>query len=187
MESRRVSVQGVILYGPPAAGKDTITQHLTTLDPRYVLFPRLKVGPGRTASYRMATAAQLAALRGRGDVIWENERYGAVYVVDRTELRRRLASHVPVVHLGQLDAVEAVTRATPGADWLIVYLSCPREIARHRIAARATGDLAARLAAWDQTAPLPDADATFDTSRMAPADVARAIHARVQGAAAGRD
>ena len=33
---------GVILYGPPAAGKDTITGELLALDPRYRQFSRLK-------------------------------------------------------------------------------------------------------------------------------------------------
>jgi predicted PilT family ATPase len=35
---------GILLYGPPAAGKDTITTALAALDARYAPFRRLKVG-----------------------------------------------------------------------------------------------------------------------------------------------
>lgn len=76
-------VHGMILYGPPAAGKDTITAALRQLDPRYVLFQRIKAGPGRSTGYRMADADALDALRAAGDVIYEHQRYGATYVIDR--------------------------------------------------------------------------------------------------------
>ena len=41
---------GVILYGPPAAGKDTVTRELTTLEGEVHLFSRVKAGSGRTES-----------------------------------------------------------------------------------------------------------------------------------------
>ncbi|MDO3687683.1 hypothetical protein [Micromonospora sp. C28ISP2-4] len=100
-------MRGVILYGPPAAGKDTITRALTDADPADRLFRRLKAGPGRTAGYRMTTADKLKELRSRGEVAWENDRYGARYIVDRPALRRDLTDYVPVVHLGQTEAVDA--------------------------------------------------------------------------------
>jgi len=40
-----VAFDGVLLYGPPAAGKDTVSAALIAVDARYVLFERLKVGP----------------------------------------------------------------------------------------------------------------------------------------------
>ncbi|MGV9303830.1 hypothetical protein ACWDLG_10705 [Nonomuraea sp. NPDC003727] len=39
-----MSLQGIVLYGPPASGKDTVTAALRRLDPRFVLLPKLKVG-----------------------------------------------------------------------------------------------------------------------------------------------
>jgi hypothetical protein len=39
---------GVILYGPPGAGKDTVTAALTSPDARFQLFRRIKAGAGRT-------------------------------------------------------------------------------------------------------------------------------------------
>jgi guanylate kinase len=172
-------MKGIILYGPPAAGKDSITTALHQLDSRYALYHRLKVGPGRTAGYRMADEATVDALRANGDVVWENRRYDALYVVDRPSLAQRLGNGIPVVHLGQLPAVDAVTEAVPGSRWLVVYVWCPRDVAEERIIARGTGDTAARLAAWDATEPLPDSDLTLNTAQVLPLDAARQIHRHV--------
>lgn len=169
-------MRGVILYGPPAAGKDTITRALSDLDPACRLFQRLKAGPGRTASYRMTTAEHVDELRIAGDVVWENHRYGAVYVVDRPTLEADLIDHVPVVHLGQVEAVQAVKSSVPEARWLAVYVYCARHVAQERITARATGDTDARLRAWDETPPLPDASLTIDTGTTSPTDAACQIH-----------
>lgn len=146
-------MRGVILYGPPASGKDTITRELRQLDPAYIQFPRIKAGPGRTTGYRMTTPADIQRLRERGEVIWENSRYESVYVVDRPELLRLLGDQVPVVHLGQLEAVGAITKAVPDASWLTVYVHAPRDVAAARIAARRTGDDASRLRAWARPSP----------------------------------
>lgn len=169
-------MRGVVLYGPPAAGKDTITAALHRLDDRYVQFPRLKIGPGRTTGYRMTTVEHLHALRQGGDIIFENRRYGAIYVIDRTELLRRLQAHIPVLHVGQPEAITAITQATPHAHWLRVALWCPRDIAEHRIRARNTGDTDERLRAWDATPPLRQADLTINTAATSPEEAAAQIH-----------
>ncbi|PXY23713.1 kinase [Prauserella coralliicola] len=177
---------GVIFYGPPAAGKDTVTAALTEICSGYRLFPRLKAGPGRTAGYRMTTPEAIDQLRRDGAVVWENSRYDSTYVVDRPHLEQMLsAGVVPVVHLGQLPGVDAVASAVPGARWLRVYLWCPRDVAAQRIAGRATGDDWARLQVWDATEPLQAADLTINTAEVAPASAAAAIHARVLAAPAG--
>ncbi len=126
--------RGIILYGPPASGKDTVTAALRVLDSRYVLFPRLKAGPGRTGGYRMTTPQHLDELYRAGAIVWENERYGARYAIDLPELAARLGQHVPVVHLGQVPAIKAVQAATADAHWLLVYLWCPRDEATRRLA-----------------------------------------------------
>jgi guanylate kinase len=168
---------GVLLYGTPGTGKNTVTAALAELDARYQLFQRAKHGPGRTTGYRMISAAALAELRGRGEVIWENHRYGATYVVDRPQLQVAAVTRVPVVHLGQVAAVAAVLTAAPELGWLTVELWCPRPVATHRIHARGTGDETARLAAFDQTDRLPGADLRIDTSVVDPHQAARRIHA----------
>ncbi|MCL2580974.1 MAG: guanylate kinase [Streptosporangiales bacterium] len=178
----------VVLYGPPAAGKDTVTRALAEIDARYRLFPRLKCGTGRTGGYRMITRAELGEIRGRpGEVIWENTRYSAVYVVDRSQVTRMLAAgQVPVLHLGQPEGVRAVVGSLPDVAVLVVGLECPRDVALERAAARGTGDLAERAAAYDATPPLHFADLTVDTSTTVPQDAAALIHQRTEASAPRR-
>jgi guanylate kinase len=168
-------MRGVILYGPPAAGKDTVTEALHSLDPRYSLFRRLKAGAGKTAGYRMTTSAVLGELRENGDLIWENSRYGAIYAVDRPGLLDHLVAGCPVLHLGQVEAIDAVIKATPDANWTVVYVWCPRDIAAKRLMARNPEDVEDRLRAWDQTVPLESADLTINTAQAGPEAVAGKI------------
>ncbi|MEU9828974.1 phosphotransferase-like protein [Micromonospora chersina] len=128
----------------------------------------------------MASAEQVERLRAEGSVVWENHRYGAVYVTDRPTLRADLINHIPVVHLGQVEAVQAVKSALPEARWLTVYVWCPRAVAHERSQTRATGDTAARLQAWDQTQPLQHADLTIDTSAVAPEEAVSQVHERLR-------
>jgi guanylate kinase len=156
----------VILYGPPAAGKDTITRKLERLSSRYSLFPRLKIGGGRTAGYRITDPAEIERMRAAGDVIWENHRYGSSYFVDRGMLNAEVELGIPVLHLGQAEAINAVRDALNHVRWLVVYVWCPRDVAVRRIEARQTGDTAARMQAWDATPPVP-ADLTINTAEVA--------------------
>lgn len=167
---------GVILYGPPAAGKDTVTAALTALDARFRLFERIKCGPGRTAGYRMRTESDLARLRTAGEIIWENTRYGATYVIDRPTLDEMMRTgSLPVIHAGQPEVVDAVRAATPGRNWAVVALTNSRETAYARIEDRGTGDTAERMNAWDATPPLLAADLTIDTDTTAPDQAASRI------------
>ncbi len=178
--------QGVILYGPPAAGKDSITTILSRINGRYSLFQRLKVGGGRTAGYRMTDDARVAALRDAGEIVWENRRYGALYLVDRSPLLAQLQAGIPILHLGQPESIEAIRKSVK-AEWLIVSVWCPREIAAARIAARITGDTDDRLRAWDETPALRCPDLTIDTSLGSAEEAARAVHERVMSSASAED
>lgn len=169
----------VILYGPPAAGKDAVTKALAELGSEYVLYRRLKVGGGRTSGYRMTTLSDIETRRGKDDVIWENWRYDALYVVERTSLTEMLRACNPVLHLGQVEAVKAVTAALPGTQWLVVWLWCPRDVAIERLTKRGVADMAARLRAWDDTEPLPGADISLNTTEGCPAAAAATIHSRI--------
>ncbi|MBW1603494.1 guanylate kinase [Streptomyces sp. JJ66] len=151
---------GIILYGPPASGKDTITAALTEQNPQLVLFTRLKIGEGRSQGYRMGTVEQLDQLEATGDVIYRNDRYNNIYVVDRPGLDAvYTAGQVPVVHLGQIAGIRALTARYP-ATWLAVRLSCPRNVTEQRSALRGDTDTQARLAAWDATDTDLQANAT---------------------------
>ncbi|MEU5449964.1 guanylate kinase [Streptomyces californicus] len=172
--------QGVILYGPPASGKNTITTALSDLHPRYAQFARLKVGTGKATGYRMGTHEQLHELESAGDVVYANARYGNTYVIDRPGVDAAFAAGVPVVHLGQVDGVRALVDGY-AADWSVVLLWCPREVTEQRSAGRGDSDTAARLAAWDATRedlnmhPGATWDLTIDTAEVPPQDTARLI------------
>jgi guanylate kinase len=177
-----VTAAGILLYGPPASGKDTVTAALQRrLGGRVVHYAKLKVGAGRTAGYRFATPAELDQLRRSGDVLYENERYGNVYAVDRPgllDIVRRSA--LPVLHMGQLAGVRAVREAT-ALPWLSVLVWCDRETAAQRLRQRGSGDLDARLRAWDETAgdltgQRPgDFDLVVDTAELDPEAAAAVI------------
>ncbi|GAA1429333.1 hypothetical protein GCM10009601_44370 [Streptomyces thermospinosisporus] len=178
--------QGILLYGPPAAGKDTITAALAELDARYVPFARLKIGAGKTQGYRMGTPEQLAALEARGDVIYRNDRYGNIYVVDRPGLDQAMeGGRIPVVHLGQMVGMERVTALYP-VLWVRVLLWCSKETTARRSPQRGDTDTAARLAAWDATqadlAAHPRArwELGVDTEATAPREAAERIDAIVR-------
>jgi guanylate kinase len=167
--------RGIILYGPPAAGKDTVTATLTSADDRIQLFHRLKAGGGRSSSYRLVDDAHIDAEAAAGNIAWENRRYGSRYAIDTPALLTAAAKHVPVVHLGQAEAIEAVQAATPEVRWLVVQLWCPREVAAARLTVRNPEDVAERLSAWDATERLPEAHLTLDTSVAAPTEAAAKI------------
>ena len=178
---------GVILYGPPACGKDTVTAELTRLDSAYVYFRKMKTGTGRADGYRMASPAEVDRLAQGGQILYENHRYGNRYVVDRPALDAVLAAgRVPVIHMGQVAGVRALRRH--GGSWLSVLLWCARDVAAERARNRSLADLDMRLAAWDETAADIDENGTddftlrIDTALTAPGSAAEAIHlARSRG------
>lgn len=138
----------VVLFGPPASGKDTVTASLARLDPRYTLFPKLKTGRGRTFGYRTATSEELAVLRSRQAIVQESQRYGNTYAVDRETLDAMLDDHlIPVVHVGDLTGLQALLSYP--ARCVSVLLWCSRNVAAARLAERGAEYLSERLEAWD--------------------------------------
>ncbi|MFG2394591.1 guanylate kinase [Streptomyces lavendulae] len=174
------SKRGVVLYGPPAAGKDTVTTALAELSPAYAQFARLKVGTGKSAGYRMGTAEQLRELEAAGAVVYANSRYGNTYVIDMPSLDDSFAAGVPVVHLGQIDGIRALIDGYP-ASWSVVLLWCSREATTARCVGRGDSDTTARLTAWDATREDLEAhpetvwDLTVDTTMASPQEAARLI------------
>jgi guanylate kinase len=76
---------------------------------------KMKAGAGRTNGCRMASEPELEALRDSGEVVWENRRYNAVYIIGRPYLLLALALHHPVLHIGQTEAVAALKSSFPAA------------------------------------------------------------------------
>src|SRR5690606_32788938 len=123
----RMSV-GIVLYGAPATGKDTVTSALVAQDATFQLYERIKCGPGRTAGYRMVSLAEFQRLSLAGDFIWTNERYNARYAIDRAGLEQQLTDgSVPVVHAGQPEVIDAVRNTMRHVRWFVVQLVCSRD------------------------------------------------------------
>lgn len=169
-------MRGLIVYGAPATGKSTLTSELHRLSGQFVPFPIVKCGPGRTTGYRMVTPDELDAIRAASnDVVWEQQRYGATYVVLRSDLINRSDREIPMVELGQPAAVDAVISGTPEVRWHVVELRCARATVAARVSARGTGDDTERMAHYDTTPPLSSADLVVDTGSVAPTVAARMV------------
>lgn len=161
---------GLILYGPPASGKDTVTAALSRLDPTYQRHRVLKAGRGTTRGYVSATPE---AIRHR-NTAHKWTRYGSLYAIDRDRLQADLAEGVPVLHCGDPAQVEAITQQV-GGRWVLVSLWCPREIAAQRLRDRGAVNVADRLRQWDETEPV-EVDLHIDSSTMRPDEIARTIY-----------
>ena len=163
-------------------------QGLSQSSPRCVLFEKFKAGAGRQAGYRLTTIADIDRMRGLGLILYANERYDNTYAVDRPSLDALFARGlVPIVHMGQVAGIRALK--TYPAAWLSFLLWCPREVTEKRARERGGPDLAARLAAWDETAQdLERVDPgefslRIRTDRQTPTEIAEAIRAQLEEAA----
>ncbi|MGW0597297.1 guanylate kinase [Streptomyces sp. NPDC002776] len=185
-----MSPSGVILYGPPGSGKDTITAELSNLRPEFTLFQRLKAGPGRTTGYRLTTREHIEELAQAGDVLYRNSRYDAEYAIDRGEVSALVDSgRIPVLHMGQVAGARAV--AAHPINWVWVLLWCPEGVTHRRCQGRGDKDLDTRLKIWHETRQdLLDHAAepwslVIRTDQLSAAQAAQAIdEARLAGAPA---
>lgn len=142
---------GVVLYGPPASGKNAVTTELTRLDSRFTLFERIRASSAPKPGYRNASVAEVETLAARGQIIYENTRYGNRYIVDGPEIARLTSAGLfPVLHLGQIDGIRAVMSRS--GQWLTVRLHCVRETTLRRSQERGDSDTLKRLTVWDETA-----------------------------------
>ncbi|MCQ0018385.1 guanylate kinase [Actinomadura madurae] len=182
--------RGVILYGPPTSGKDTVTAELARQDDRYTALPKLKVGTGRSEGYRYLTSTDLEKLRATGRLVVETHRYGNVYAVDRDDIAAQVeADKVPIVHMGNVADLQRLRTAIP-LDWTSVLLWVPRAVCADRSKHRGDDDTPQRLQAWDETRSDLQATDTrvfnlvIHTDQADPTETAHRIIAAVEAAPA---
>jgi guanylate kinase len=177
-----VTKRGVILYGPPASGKDSITAELSRQDDRFALLTKLKVGNGRSAGYRHVSPDDLDALSNAGRLIVETRRYGNRYAVDRNDIDALTeAGRFPVVHMGNVADLLRLRSAVP-LSWTCVLLWIPREVCAQRSENRGDADTPRRVQAWDETCADVQAaqetspfDLVIHTDQASPEEAARRI------------
>lgn len=172
---------GVILYGPPTSGKDTVTAELARQDARYTLLPKLKVGTGRSTGYRYVPSTELDKLRTTGRLVVETHRYGNVYAIDRDAIAALVeADRVPIIHMGNLADLQRLRAAVP-LDWTTVLLWIPRAVCADRSKHRGDVDTPKRLQAWNETrndlqaTNTPIFNLIIHTDQADPAETARRI------------
>lgn len=118
---------GIVLAGPPGAGKRTTVFALETLSRRYVRFPALTTARHSPLDVTPASAAHIAELRAWAQVFHEVTRDGAAHVHDRVRLDHiREAGGLPVV------TVDAPASLDAFPNWLPVLLRCPPDTPRMR-------------------------------------------------------
>ncbi len=176
---------GVILYGPPGAGMNTVTAALCMQGTQYAHFRRLKVTIHPEAEYRCTTVGRLNALEGAGLLLYRTSRHGAEYAIDSPELTALCSSgRIPVVRVGQVAGLFALD-AYP-LHWVRVLLWCPREIIAARFLRQGDSDVPGRLEAWAQTredlvrSPAAIWTLALGTDHTSPSQAAARIHAAVE-------
>ncbi|MEV6163152.1 guanylate kinase [Streptomyces sp. NPDC052052] len=146
-------MSAIVLYGPPTAGKDTVTTALCAAHARFESVIKLKHGSGRSAGYRFVTAEELDDLRHQGRIVVETRRYGNIYAVDDLSLTQpQERGRIPITHIGNVTDMRTLLDRSRTTSWLRVLLWVPRDVCEARSRERGDTDTPKRLTAWAETA-----------------------------------
>jgi guanylate kinase len=176
----------LLLYGPPASGKTSITRLLHELDSTVTLFPTYKIGNGSCEDYRFTTEAHYLSLKQAKQIVFANRRYNNKYFVDLPTLTKLQAADKKVVlHIGGVSKMSflRLRKALP-EKWLFVELQNSLEVCKKRTVRRGDEDVAKRLATWERMAQFaghhPDYvrcfDLTINTDIITPQEAAQQIY-----------
>lgn len=139
-------MKGLVLIGPPAAGKDTITD-IVEQRSNLRLLKKAKAGSGRSAGYRLVSMEEFDECVARGEMVSTVERYGNRYGVMRADVAAiQQAGDIPVIHTASVE--EALTLAADGMALCLIW--CSRSESADRLRHRDQSTVDERLAVWDQ-------------------------------------
>jgi guanylate kinase len=174
---------GVILHGPPASGKSTVTRELISLKSGFRNFKTIKVTTDSSfGDYEFLTPIEFNRVENENRIVWQIHRYDAIYAIDRLRLADDLLCSVPIVQVGQAGAVGAVVKEFSDTTWVTVDLRCDRQSARARLVARNPREVELRISVWDKTPQLDNCTLVLDTVVLSPSDTAARIATQVSTA-----
>lgn len=139
----------LVLAGPPAVGKDTLTLKLEKLYSKFILFDKLKTGGGRRKTYRRISSEEFTRMSAAGSMVSEVRQHGSCYGVDREHLQALInADFVPVIHT----AHESEWKALSAHDGFVgIILWAAPDVAHKRLLDRDgknSATMAERLELW---------------------------------------
>lgn len=98
----------LLLSGTPASGKDTITNLLTKINPRFCFFKKHR--GSNTAkddnTYIHVEESEFSTMVEQGFFLQHHKRYGRGYGVAKSELKRHWqCGEVPIIHVGKYENI----------------------------------------------------------------------------------
>lgn len=97
----------IVLSGMPASGKDTVTERLHEIDPRYANLKKYRtIGQDDKpkSSYYNVTVKEFITKVNNGDFLQYHRRYDRYYGIDKRILTEMLnCGQIPIIHIGRIE------------------------------------------------------------------------------------
>lgn len=165
MTLSRPKPRAILISGPPASGKDTLTRALGCIDPAYRMANKHKDSRAGSTHHIIVTPAAFDAMLEQGAFLQWHERYGRRYGLACRTVEDILAEGgFPIIHTGRLANLRMLQSVMP--DAVSVLLQAPLNVLTGRLSQRHAGnavEIAARLdAAETEIAETRDCTDDFD-------------------------
>ena len=181
----------VLLSGTPASGKDTITQKMGEINPRFALFKKHKSGLGgkKDGSYIHVDENAFDSLLASNEFIQHHTRYDRRYGVSLLELGKFFDMNIiPVIHVGKYENIASLVKSR-NLECYSILLMASRQTTKSRLAFRHPDDKEEqikRLTAYDEErrelselyaeGKSIDIDLVVNTDRLSPGQSAAIIN-----------
>jgi len=146
------TAQILLLSGPPASGKDTVSHELINRNNRFVLFKKHRAGGETNSGYIDISTAQFKEMEAQNKFIQSHLRYGRLYGVSRDGIEKTLAyGKIPIIHTGRIENLVKL-KDVFGQKCIAIHLWEHRDILAERIRKRHNNaeEISARITALDE-------------------------------------